>query len=60
MVINGRKRAANYTLETIGNEWLNILDTQIIPAYNHWLTLGARHRSLFYLARTLGYFNRIL
>jgi hypothetical protein len=51
MVRNGRVRGEEFTPEKIAQEWIGLLEHEIIPSYLGWTQSGLRRRSFFFCRR---------
>lgn len=59
MVENGARRAIDRSEQAVAMMWKRYLEECVVPACQQWQHLGVARRSAFYLARCLGYFDRI-
>lgn len=58
MVVNGKKRAAEFDHELITQHWLNVIENQLQPAFQTWFhrpRLASKNRLAYVRARLWGY-----
>jgi hypothetical protein len=54
MIENGRKKSVEYAPEKVVQEWVDIIENRIIPAYVSW-TKSSAQRNLFFFIRAVLY-----
>jgi hypothetical protein len=54
MIDNGKTRAKDFNSEKIARDWIEIIQTQIIPSYAKWKN-SPFYRSMFFFWRTIAY-----